>query len=192
MKTKRKKIIKVGFDLDGVILYNPVRIFRYFITDFFKQKIKKTKEKIFYIPKNPLEKFFWLLLHKTSFMINPGYDDLKKLLKTKKFRFYLITGRYSFLKKDLDYWLKKIDGEKIFQKCFYNKNDLQPPLFKSKLINKLKLDFYVEDNFDIVEILNKKTKTKILWLTNIIDKNISYPLKYLSLKEVVQFLKTLV
>lgn len=186
------KTLKVGFDLDGVILYNPIRIFRSFISDFLKKKIMKKENKIFYIPKSPIIKYIWFLLHKTSFMINPGFSELIKLSKNKKFKFYLITGRYNFLEKDYQNWLKTISADKIFAKCFLNKNNLQPNEFKEKMIKKLNLDFYVEDNFDIVEKLNNKTKAKILWLSNLIDRNISYEFKFFSLKEVCQYLKKLV
>jgi len=193
------KQLKIGFDLDGVILYNPVRIFRKIITDFLKPLRKKiihksvNQKEIFYIPKTTIIKFIWILLHKTSFMINPGYKDLKRLAKNKKIKLYLITGRYSFLKKDLYRWLKRINSKKVFNEVFFNKKDNQPHFFKKKMIEKLKLDYYVEDNWDIVNYLNnKKNKTKILWLTNILDKNIPYQFKFFSLKEVFRFLKTLV
>lgn len=187
----RKKMIKVGFDLDGVILYNPIRIFRALVSDIFKAKIKKTKDRKFFIPQAEPTKFIWKILHKTSFMANPGLEDIKKLSKNNGFRFYLITGRYGFLKDDFEDWLKRIKSNEIFYKVFLNADNLQPPEFKSSMIRKLKLDAYVEDNFDIVKELNKNTKVKVLWMTNIVDKKISYPLKFLSLKEVCQFLKTL-
>ncbi len=196
LMTKTKKIIKIGFDLDGVVLYNPIRVFRVFITDFFKKiknkLLKKNEDITFYVPKKSFEKFIWYLLHKTSFMINPGYDDIKKLAKNKNIKLYLITGRYSFLKKDLDNWLKKLNAKKIFQQIYYNKKDEQPDQFKLKMIKKLKLNYYVEDNWDIVKKLISQKKTKILWITNLIDKKINYPLKFLHLKDVYFFLKKFV
>lgn len=188
----KKKVVKIGFDLDGVLLYNPVRIFRFFITDFYKKIknkiLKKNEEITFYIPQKSLEKFIWLILHKTSFMINPGYENIIKLTENKNVKLYLITGRFSFLKKDLDAWLKKIRAKKIFKEIYYNKNDEQPHQFKIKMIKKLNLDFYVEDNWDIVKKLIFCKKTKILWLTNIIDNKINYPLKFKNLKEIYLFL----
>ena len=60
------------------------------------------------------------------------------------------------------------------------------------MINKLKLDIYVEDNWDIIEKLNHHTKAKIFWITNIVDRKIPYQFKFSSLKEVCQYLKKLV
>jgi len=192
----KKKVLKIGFDLDGVILYNPVRIFRVFITDFYKRiknKIlgKKDQPK-FYIPKTNFEKFIWFILHKTSFMINPGYEKIQQLSKIKNVNLYLITGRYSFLKKDLNSWLKKIKAKQVFKNCYYNQKDEQPYIFKLKMIKKLNLDFYIEDNWDIVKELIKQKKTKILWMTNLLDRKINYHLKFYSLKEVYQYLKKFV
>jgi len=193
-----KKKFKVGFDLDGVILYNPIRIFRKLISDILKPlkknlfNTKKNKAELFYIPKSKIMRFVWLILHKTSFMISPDYDQLIKISKKKNVELYLITGRYGFLENDLKKWLKKINAKKIFKKVFYNKKNSQPHLFKKNVIQKLNLKYYVEDNWDIVKKLNhKNSKAKIIWLSNIVDRNIPYRLKFFSLKEVCQYLMKL-
>jgi len=189
-----KKTLKVGFDLDGVILYNPIRICRGLAKKFLKplKSILLHQDKSsFYMPKSDFEKYLWLLIHKTSYKINNGYEELKKLPKEKNIKFYLITGRYSFLNKDFKHWLKKIDSKNIFTKCYYNSKDLQPNEFKEKMIKKLDLDIYVEDNFDIIEKLNHHTKARILWLSNIADRNIPYDFKFFSLKEICRYLRKL-
>lgn len=193
------KTLKVGFDLDGVILYNPIRIFRGAAKKFLKpmkSSFLHQEKDSFYFPKSNLEKLLWKILHKTSFKINKGYEDLRMISKNKKIKLYLITGRYGFLKNDYENWLKKISAESIFTECYLNKNNLQPNEFKEKMIKKLKLDIYVEDNLDIIEKLNSHKsanwRTKILWITNIADKKIPYQFKFFSLKEVCRYLKTVV
>lgn len=186
------KKLKVGFDLDGVILYNPIRILRPFAHRFLKPlkaKVLHQKKESFFYPDTPLEKFLWRLIHKTSFRVNNGYDDLKKLAKNKKIELYLITGRYGLLLADYEDWLKKIDAKKVFKKCYINSENLQPDNFKGTMIKKLKLDIYVEDNWDIIEKLNHHTGANILWITNIIDKSIPYPLKFDDLRGVCRFLR---
>ncbi|MBI5127006.1 hypothetical protein HZA76_00945 [Candidatus Roizmanbacteria bacterium] len=192
------KTLRVGFDLDGVILYNPIRILRPFAKNFLKP-IKAAffhqEKSLFYLPQSNFEKLLWKIIHWTSFKPNKGLEDLRKLAKNRKIKFYLITGRYDFLANDYFQWLKKIDAKKIFTQCFYNSKNLQPNVFKENMIKKLKLDIYVEDNFDIIEKLNHQSagwRTKILWLTNIMDKNIPYQFKFFTLKEVYLYLKTLV
>jgi hypothetical protein len=191
---KKKKILKVGFDLDGVILDNPIRALRPIAKSlkFIKPLIFKQKKEPFYYPKSKLEKFLWWLLHKTSWRINPNLKKLKKLVKEKKIKAYIITGRYSFLKNDFDFWVKKLKRSKIFSDFYINENDLQPNDFKIKIINKLKLDIFVEDNWDIIEKMNSKTKTKIFWITNFLDKNIPYKYKFNNLKEVISKLEKLI
>ena len=58
------------------------------------------------------------------------------------------------------------------------------------MIKKLNLDIYVEDNWDIVnhlnvEIKNQKSKIKIFWIFNLLDRNIKYKNKFSSLKSVI-------
>lgn len=193
---KNKKIIKVGFDLDGVLLYNPARIFRpiiYFLKKYF---LKRDVEK-FYYPKTKLEQLIWLLLHKSSLFLQPGIKEIKDLIKQKKIKAYIVSARYEFLEKDFWSWVKKIDKEKLFSGYFFNKNNEQPHLYKARMIKKLGLDIFVEDNWDIVKKLKSKNpacwqarqKSKIYWIYNVFDRWIEYPNKYPSLKDVVMSIK---
>jgi len=191
----KNKVIKVGFDLDGILLYNPARIFRPIIY-FIKKYILKRKTNQFYYPKNKLEQFIWLFLHKSSLFPAKGIDEIKQLIKQKKIKVYVISARYESLKKDFLFWRKKIDPENLFSSWYYNEKNDQPHLYKEKMIKKLNLDIFVEDNWDIVKYLKTQNaklksgkKTKIFWIYNLLDKKIKYQYKFKSLKEVVSFLK---
>jgi len=191
-KKNMNKILKVGFDMDGVILYNPIRFVRPIakLLKPLKSLIFQQKTESFYFPKSPIEKFLFDLLHKTSFMADPALKDIERLVKERKIEAYIITGRYSFLKKDYDSWLKSINKNKTFKGCYQNIGDSQPNEFKQKMIKKLNLDIYVEDNWDIVQKLRiKNSKLRIYWITNILDKNISYKYKFDNLREALQNLK---
>jgi len=60
------------------------------------------------------------------------------------------------------------------------------------MINKLDLDIFVEDNWDIVKHLKMKNeKLKIYWIYNIFDRSINYKYKFSSLKNVINYLKLL-
>jgi len=197
---KKQSALKVGFDLDGVILYNPARIARPIIAQIKHLLFGKKRDLKFYHPKTEVEKWFWWLFHKSSIYIAPGLDEVKKLVKTKKIKAYLITSRYSFLKNDLKKWLKKTKIDQYFDGIYYNKNDEEPHLFKERMINKLKLDVFVEDNWDIVKYLNLKFKIqprfnrgqnlKLLWIYNIFDRSTSYSLRFPRLKQAVDFIKS--
>lgn len=183
----KKQPLRVGFDLDGVLLYNPARIYRPVIV-FFKKIFLKKEINQFHLPKTGWQKLIWLILHKSSFFPASGLNELKKLIKENKIEAYIISARYEFLKKDFENWLKKIDSSKYFKGAFFNNDNHQPYLFKEKMIKKLNLDIFVEDNWDIVKYLSSKVSTKIYWIYNLFDRNIPYKYKFSGLKKVLPYL----
>ncbi len=183
-----KKPLKVGFDLDGVLLYNPARLARLPIT-LFKHAFFKKRAKKFIIPNHPISKFIWSLAHWTSLFVSPGFDQIEKMVKQGKIDAYIISGRYSFLENDFQRWANRLNKAGIFTEMHFNKNDEQPHLFKEKLIKKLDLDVFIEDNWDIVSYLAKRGRTKIFWVYNIFDRNISHSYKFPGLKKAVERLR---
>ncbi len=194
-----KKILKVGFDLDGVLLYNPARLFRPIIALIKRKKIIINRNHLeFYVPKPGLGQFFWELLHKSSMWLAPGFNEIEELKKAKKIEAYLITGRFGHLQENYEMWRKKMNADSLFMKSFMNSSDEQPHLFKERLIRELKLDYFIEDNWDIVQYLasrfnqsrQEKKVVKIIWLSNIFDFKISYPYKVKSLKQAISLIKS--
>lgn len=180
------KKLKVGFDFDGVIVYNPIRLARLPISLAKRLLYKKTKISFFH-PRNKIEEFLWLCLHYTSLFPSPGIEELKQQVVSGKIEAHLITGRYTSLHPQLKNWLKQQGLENTFKTLNLNSSD-QPHLFKEKVINHLKLDFYVEDNLDIVKHLTLKCKTKIYWIYNILDRNYPYPHKFPHLRKAIHAL----
>lgn len=187
---QKDKVLRVGFDLDGVLLYNPARILRPF-AQFLRPFVFRKKGRKFYFPNTRIEKIVWRFLHKSSMWIAPGMKDILELAREKKIQAYIITARYDFLKHDFEGWVKKIDGSKLFTGHHYNITNKQPHLYKEHMIEKLDLDIFVEDNWGIVQHLSKqlKSKVKIFWIYNIFDKNINYMYKFPTLKTVSEWLK---
>lgn len=200
-----KRPLKVGFDLDGVILYNPIRVLRP-LSALISKLIFKKKTTSFFIPQNPIAKFAWYLLHKTSFIPARGLNDLRKLVKEGKVEAHLITGRYSSLTHDFQSWMKSLNSEHLFASQSHNVKNEQPHIFKQNMIKKLGLDIFVEDNWDIVKelkvksspnaqsgsaILRNREKFKIFWITNLLDHRIPHEHKFHNLKSVVNYLKVL-
>lgn len=187
----KKQILRVGFDLDGVLLYNPARIARPIIS-FIKKPFIKKGELIFYSPTSYWEKQLWHFFHKSSIFIAPGLEDIKELIQTKKIKAYIITARYSYLKNDLEKWLKKMKIHQSFSGIYFNQKDEQPHLYKERMINNLKLNAFVEDNLDIVSHLKSKIKNpkfKVFWIYNIFDRNYQYKNKFPNLKSVIKDIK---
>lgn len=182
------KPLKVGFDFDGVLLYNPTRIVRAPVV-LFKHFFMPRREKKFTIPKGRIAKFAWKMAHLSSFMIAPGLSEIERLVRAGKIEAHIITARFDFLEHDFKKKLQSVNKSGIFTSAHFNKKNEQPHLFKERMINELKLDAFVEDNYDIVNYLSKKQVAKVLWIYNIFDRNISHPYKFPNLRKAVERLK---
>lgn len=182
------KPLKVGFDLDGVLLYNPARILRLPIT-LFKRIFIKKRQKKFLVPSSPFSKFIWKTLHWSSLFIAPGFEEIEKLAKKGAIEAYIISARYNFLQDDFHHWIKKLNKNSPFTGIHFNEKNEQPHLFKEKMLHKLGLDVFVEDNYDIVSHLNGKTQTKIFWIYNFLDRAIDHSYKFANLSKAVEQIK---
>lgn len=186
--------VRIGFDLDGVILYNPIRVIRPIISFCKDIGIIKRRKLEFFRPKNKIQESLWWLVHKTSAFEAPGLEDLRTLVAKENVEVYLITARFNHLKSDFNGWLSKIRAEEIFTECFMNEKNEQPHLFKERMIHKLGLVAFVEDNYDIVSYLTQSKlvkQCKICWVANVFDRKIAFPRKFSGLKQAVAYLRTL-
>lgn len=183
--------LRVGFDMDGVLLYNPARIIRPFISSIKRIFLHKRKLH-FYYPKSTPEKIIWKLAHKSSIYNAPGLKEITRLVETGKIEAYLITARYSFLGKSVENWVKNNKLQNTFKGVYFNAQDEEPHLFKEKMVKKLGLNMYVEDNFDIVNHLVKTTPADIVWIYNILDRGTPFPKKFPHLASAIQALQELI
>jgi Txe/YoeB family toxin of Txe-Axe toxin-antitoxin module len=191
---KSKKPLRVGFDLDGVVLYNPARTARPLVA-FVKRSILRKKKTLFYVPKSGIAKLIWLLLHQSSFIPAKGLNDIKKLIESGKIDPYIITGRYASLVGDFEKWTKRLEREYGFTSFSYNRENEQPHIYKKRMMKEMNLDIFIEDNWDIVRMIKSSSgapKTKIFWITNPIDKFfIGYENKFNNMREVARRLNAL-
>jgi len=178
--------IKVGFDFDGVIVYNPVRIIRPIVTAMKRRGILfKRRELEFFKPKNKVEEYFWRMLHQSSIYPADGLDEIRRLVREGKIEAFIVTGRFKHLEGDFLKWMHKIKAEETFTKWYMNKQNEEPHKFKERMIKKLDLDIFIEDNWDIVNYLSetfgkesRNRKRKIFWIYNILDRHIPYLHKF--------------
>lgn len=187
LMTKQSSPLRIGFDMDGVLLYNPGRIIRPFISSL-KRLLLMKKKLTFYYPKTPYEKVFWRFVHKSSIFNAPGLSEITKLVHEGKIEAYLITARYNFLGSSVENWVKKNKLETTFKGVFYNSKDEQPHKFKEHMVKKLGLDMYVEDNYDIVNHLSETTSAEVLWIYNILDRGTVFPKKFPHLRHAIEFI----
>jgi len=179
-------IIKVGFDMDGVLLYNPARLLRPLISQLKKKDVCiHRKELEFYVPQTRWEEIIWELFHKSSIFVAPGLDQIQQYREQGLLDPYLITGRFAHLRKDFEKWQRKLNTAEVFNQALMNDQDEQPHLFKERKIKELGLEYFIEDNWDIVHYLSERLsgQCQIFWVTNIFDKKIDYPHKFRSLKQ---------
>lgn len=169
--------MKIGVDFDGVVAYNPFRILRSPIS-WFKRNVLKTKKTSFFVPKNDLGRLAWNIIHKSSVFPAQGTTLLSQMAQGKKVEFHLVTGRYSYLKTDVSKWLCKYNLDKSFKTVNINEKAEQPHEFKLSKIKSLGLDYFIEDNLDIVRYLEGKTKAEVFWIYNLLDKNYKFRNKF--------------
>lgn len=179
--------LRIGFDFDGVVAANPLRIVRGPIT-YIKRHILKKKKTEFYIPSTPLMKFVFWLPHQCSFFPGRGIYRLKKLVREGKVEASIVSGRYGYLDAQIPVWLKRRGLDTVFTAIYANEKNEQPHLFKERMLQQLHLDYFIEDNFDIVSYLQKRTQTKVYWLYNLFDRNQAYPYKFSSIQQIFSHL----
>lgn len=185
--------VRVGFDLDGVLLYNPVRIFRPIIT-WVKRVVLGRKKTKFFVPQTYWQQQIFIWLHRTSLWVAPGLDEIKALKAAGVIEPYLVTARFNFLKGDLDEWLERMKADEIFTEILYNQANEQPFTFKAKQIERLQLEIFVEDNWDVVqkiqELVGEKRPSFVCWwVSNILDWSQPYAYKVSSLQTALDGIK---
>lgn len=189
------KIIKVGLDFDGVVAYNPFRVARALVS-FVKRDMLGMKKISFWYPQARWQQFFWTLAHESSIFPAKGTELFKKMVSEGKIEAHLVTARYSFLDNHLYDWLTRYKLTHLFKTITLNKQDEQPHIFKEKIIEKKKFDYFIEDNWDIVKYLSKKRKAKsvkckIYWIYNILDHFKTYPHKFPYLEKALEDIERL-
>jgi hypothetical protein len=165
-----RKIIRVGLDFDGVVAYNPFRIIRAPIV-WFKREVLGINKLAFLVPKNRWQSLILLLYHKASVFPGKGTENLRQIVASKKIEFHLVTARYLEYESDLLGWLNAHDLKDVFTSIHVNVANKQPHEYKKTMINDLRLDYFVEDNLDIVRYLKGQgMAVKVIWVYNLVDR----------------------
>lgn len=155
------KKIKIAFDLDGVIIDKPPLIPKKLLEWLFRGRRKNGLHYRF--PHSKFEQRIRKISHFYLFRppIRKNIEFIKKLAIDPKYEFYIISGRYSFLKKETERWLekRKIDG--VFKEIFINLKDEQPHLFKEKKLKEIRAEIFVDDDNLLANYLEEKLKMKI-------------------------------
>lgn len=155
--------MRIGFDLDGIFIDKPPFIPKAVIEWFFRSH---TSTLSYRIP-NIYEQHGRKLIH-FPFMRPPLLENMSILRKLHKegHQLYLISSRFGFLEKITYKWLTKHGIRAYFTDIYLNTHDKQPHLFKESVIEKLKLDYFIDDDLPLLEFLaRKKQKTTLCFVT---------------------------
>lgn len=189
---KKQKIIRIGFDLDGVIAKHPMRGLWVWSRKLKEKILKRTRSPVYYYPTSIIERLAWKFINRRRL----PFDDLDKLFsslfKKKEIKYYLVTSRFKFLDKLTKDWLKKHGLNSYFEKIIINSNDISPYIFKADAINNLKLNFFIDDDLDVINYIKKKTQTRLFWIVpKYIDKSDNNDKQVVAAKDLNTALKNL-
>lgn len=164
--------MKIGFDFDKVFINYPPLI-PYFLIDFlykgssvFRKKNIKKNTLHYRIP-GSIEQQIRILSHNPLLRspIKENLAVLQKVSKNKKNKTYLISSRFSFLKKRTDHIITKHALDKYFDGIYFNYGDSQPHEFKEQTIKKLGIGIYIDDDLQLALYLSKKLPDlRIFWV----------------------------
>lgn len=157
--------MKIGFDLDGILIDKPP-FMPSSLLEWLYMGIQKNGPS-YRFPKLRIETLIRILSHHHLFRppIRENIDYIFSL-KEKSHKIYLISSRYSFLKVATENILKKYNLHNVFSAVYLNKADEQPHVFKRKILKKLPLDLFVDDDIKLLEYLKVSCpKTAFLWYT---------------------------
>jgi hypothetical protein len=156
--------MKLGFDLDRVLISYPPFI----PGDIIDWIYKRHNKGLSYRFPGKIEQKIRIFFH-LPFFRKPIKENLEAIKKNwfPREEFYLISGRFSFLRKRTEQILKLYEIDKFFKERYFNFQDEQPHIFKYRIIKNLKLDKYVDDDLDLLNFLAKKhLQTKLYWLNS--------------------------
>ncbi len=169
--------MNIGFYLDKVFIDYPFFVSSKIIDLFYKGKSKeKSNGPLRYRIPGRLEQIARIISHYPLFRqpIKENLEFMKKLAIENNHTYYLISSRFGFLKKTTEKLVGKHGIDKMFRSLHFNFVNDQPHLFKNQLIQKLKIDQYIDDDLSLLNFLAEKNlKAKFFWL----NKEISHPLK---------------
>jgi len=155
------KTIKIGVDLDGVIVGKPIFIPKSFIEWLVKNHHSRLLNYRF--PKSRIEK--WIRQKSHHWTLRPpmrkNFIVVKSLANQKNMQIFIISGRYSFLEGKTKEWFKRNGFVCTPERIFLNVNDEQPHYFKEKIIKKLDLDYFFDDDPKIIQYLKVKIKNTV-------------------------------
>lgn len=154
----------IGFDLDGIFIDAPQFIPKSVLEWLYRGAQKNGPSYRFPSKAEQIvRKMSHFSLFRPKIQKNINYINTLKL-KSKSNKLYLISSRYQFLENTTYSLLKKYKLIPCFSSINLNLKNEEPHLFKEKIIKKLKIDFYIDDDFRLLKYLSQNCpETKFFW-----------------------------
>lgn len=159
-----KRDFRVGLDLDGVIAKHALGGFWVRVRKIKEKFLKKLHTRAYYYPKSSFEKNTWKIINWLRLPDKEAMQLIKKL-KDNGLKFYLITGRFNFNYPLTIKWLKKYKLFELFEKVHVNVEDIDPTKFKAGKIKSEKINFFVDDDLEVLSNLNGNgNSARLFWV----------------------------
>lgn len=179
--------MRIGFDFDKVLVSYPPLI-PYFVIDYL---YKKKNHQLCYRFPGPLEQKIRIMSHTPIFRhpIKKNLKALSKIADSKIAETYLISGRFGFLKKRTENFIRKHNIVPFFRETYFNFSNQQPHVFKNEIINKLKIEKFVDDDLDLLLFLAEKNPDKEFYWVNgrLFEPHVSLPENITAIKDLEEF-----
>lgn len=158
--------MNLGFDLDKIFINYPPIIPVIIIDWLYKRKLN---EGLSYRIPGKSEQIIRIISHYHLFRspIQKNLMFIKNLRESSNHRHFLISSRFSFLKKKTEELVIKHKLHKLFDELYFNFENKQPHLFKNNIIKKLKLQKYVDDDLSLLKYVSMNNpRTFFYWLND--------------------------
>ncbi len=168
LKSTNKKKIHVCFDLDGVLIGKPAFLPKKVIELVVRGKNSNPTKLHFRYPTSKIEEYIrWLSQH--PYLRRPLTENIKivrELSANPSYKLSVVSGRYQFLEKRTYEWLQANNLDMCFSNIFLNTKNVQPHLFKERVLKQIKADIFFEDDEMIIRYLKKRVPLSIVHVTD--------------------------
>lgn len=165
--------MNIGFDLDGIFVGLPPILPAWVIERLYREKDQK---KLHYRIPGEIEKRIRVLSH-ASILRPPIQKNIlfaRNLSQNKKYTFFLVSSRFGFLKSQTEKIIKKYGIDTMFHKIFFNYDNEQPHVFKNRVIKKMKISLFIDDDIYLLRFLAKENpQTQFFWLNDSKDEKLT-------------------
>lgn len=156
--------MNIGFDLDGIFVDKPPFIPHWIIERLY---VKDVRRLTYRIPSQP-EQLIRKVAH-APFLRPPVSKNIDWLLRYAKknntHTYYLVSGRFGFLQKETEQFLKHYTLDRILTQWYINNRNNQPHLFKNAMLKKISIHRFVDDDLPMLKFLAQKNpRIKFFWL----------------------------